>query len=65
MPIRGSPNGARHTLHRLVAIARNGWSRSIGTPGRNQSEQLVAMARYAHVAQGVALHVSASVTDTS
>ena len=25
-------------VHRLVAIARNGWSRSIGTPGRNQSE---------------------------
>ena len=25
-------------VHRLVAIARNGWSRSIGTAGRNQSE---------------------------
>ena len=32
-------------LHSPVAIARNGWSRSIGMPGRNQSEQLVAMAR--------------------
>ena len=48
MPIRGSPNGARHPVHRLVAIARNGWSRSIGTPGRNQSEQLVAITRCAH-----------------
>ena len=36
-------------LHRLVAIARNGWSRSIGTPGRNQSEHVVAMARCAHL----------------
>src|SRR5262249_33423023 len=26
-------------VHSLVAIARNGWSRSIGTPGRNQSER--------------------------
>jgi len=34
-------------VHRLVAIARNGWSRSIGTPGRNQSEQLVAIIRCA------------------
>ena len=25
-------------VHSLAAIARNGWSRSIGTPGRNQSE---------------------------
>ena len=38
MPIRGSPNGAVTPVHRLVAIARNGWSRSIGTAGRNQSE---------------------------
>jgi hypothetical protein len=30
-------------VHSLVAIARNRWSRSIGTPGRNQSEQLVAI----------------------
>ena len=26
-------------IHSLVVIARNGWSRSIGTPGRNQSDQ--------------------------
>ena len=34
MPIRGSPNGARHTRPQpcaLVAIARNRWSPSIGT----------------------------------
>ena len=49
MPIRGSPNGPRHPVHRLVAIARNGWSRSIGTPGRNQSEQLVAITRCAQL----------------
>jgi hypothetical protein len=36
MPIRRS-NGARHTLHSLVAIARNGWSQSIGIIGHNQS----------------------------
>ena len=28
-----------------VAIAQNGWSRSIGTPGRDQSELLVVMGR--------------------
>jgi hypothetical protein len=43
MPIRGSPNGARH--HRpqpgrdspewVVAINRNDWSQSIGIAGRN------------------------------
>ena len=37
---------------RLVAIARNGWSRSIGTTGRNQSEQVVAITRCAHSATG-------------
>jgi hypothetical protein len=31
----------------VVAIARNGWSRSTGTPGRNQSESVVAISRYA------------------
>jgi hypothetical protein len=36
-------------VHSLVAIARNGWSRSIGTPGPNQSESVVAISRYAHV----------------
>ena len=35
-------------VHSLVAIARNGWSRSIGTPGRNQSETVVAISRCAH-----------------
>jgi hypothetical protein len=38
MPIRGSPNGARHPRPQVVAIARNRWSRSVGTPGRHQSE---------------------------
>ena len=37
-------------VHSLVAIARNGWSRSIGMPGRNQSEQLVAITRCAQTA---------------
>jgi hypothetical protein len=31
MPIRGSPNGARHPRPQVVAIARNRWSRSVGT----------------------------------
>ena len=48
MPIRRSPNGAVTPVHSLVAIARNGWSRSIGTPGRNQLESVVAISRYAH-----------------
>ena len=36
------------SVHSLVAIARKGWSRSIGTPGRNQLEQVVAITRCAH-----------------
>lgn len=47
MPIRRSPNDARHPIHRVVAITRNRWSRSIGMTGRNQSERLVAIIRYA------------------
>ena len=43
MPIRRSPNGARHVRpqpgrnrpERVVAINRNAWSQSIGTGGRN------------------------------
>jgi hypothetical protein len=42
MPIRGSPNGARHRCPQVLAIAgarvainRNGWSRSIGVSGRD------------------------------
>ena len=43
MPIRGSPNGARHTPPQagrdrpewVVAINRNARSQSIGTAGRN------------------------------
>src|SRR5450631_3116603 len=35
------------SVHSLVAIARKGWSRSIGTPGRNQLEQVVAITRCA------------------
>lgn len=48
MPIRRSPNDARHPVHRVVAITRNRWSRSIGITGRNQSERLVAITRCAH-----------------
>ena len=33
--------------HSPVAIARNGRSRSTGTPGRNQSESVVAISRNA------------------
>jgi hypothetical protein len=43
MPIRGSPNGARHPYpqagrdrpEQVVAINRNAWSQSIGIAGRN------------------------------
>ncbi len=55
MPIRRSPNDARHPVHRLVAIPRNRWSRSIGTPGRDQSEWLVAITRCAHSGATVAM----------
>jgi len=54
MPIRRSPNGANHPVHSLVAIARNGWSQSIGTTGRDQSEQVVAITR---CAQGEEKHL--------
>src|SRR5215831_15326977 len=37
MLIRGLPNGARHTHPQVVAIIRNGWSRSIVAPGRDRS----------------------------
>ena len=58
MPIRGLPNGARNTHPQagrdrpewVVAINRNGWSRSIVTGGRNQSERVVAIVRCAHSA---------------
>jgi hypothetical protein len=40
-------------LHRLVAITRNRWSRSIGMPGRNQAESVVAITRCAHGRAGV------------
>ena len=59
MPIRRSPNDARHPVHRLVAIPRNRWSRSIGTPGRDQSEWLVAITRCAHVSGGATGMLSA------
>ena len=39
------------SVHSLVAIARNRWSRSIGTPGRNQLEQVVAITRCAQAAR--------------
>ena len=45
MPIRRSPNGARHVRPQPGRNPRNGWSRSIGTPGRNQLEQVVAITR--------------------
>ena len=42
------------SVHSLVAIARNGWSRSIGTPGRNQLEQVVAITRCAQLEHEIA-----------
>ena len=43
MPIRRSPNGARHVRpqpgrnrpERVVAVNRNAWSQSVGIGGRN------------------------------
>ena len=60
MPIRRSPNDARHPIHRVVAITRNRWSRSIGMTGRNQSERLVAIIRYAHIKRRLREDVSPS-----
>ena len=48
MPVRRSPNGARHVRPQLGRNRPEGWSRSIGTPGRNQLEQVVAITRCAH-----------------
>src|SRR5215468_7122697 len=48
MPIRRSPNGARHPRPQAIATARNRWSRSVGMSGRDQSESLVAISRCAH-----------------
>ena len=61
MPIRRSPNGARHTRpqpgrHRpewVVAINRNAWSQSIGIGGRNQSVR--AEGFYMRTATAIAL----------
>ena len=49
MPYRfeDHPTVSVTSVHSLVAIARNGWSRSIGTPGRNQLERVVAITRCA------------------
>ena len=49
MPCRfeDHPTVSVTSVHSLVAIARNGWSRSIGTPGRNQLERVVAITRCA------------------
>ena len=49
MPIRGSPNGARHPRPQpgrdrpewVVAINRNAWSQSIGTAGRDHPVRAV------------------------
>ena len=56
MPIRGSSNGVAHSCprspqpSRLVdVIARNGWTPSIGTAGRLQSESVVAITRCAQI----------------
>lgn len=54
MPIRGSPNGARHLhpqagrnrLERVVAINRNVWSRSIGIAGRDHSVRAVSQVNW-------------------
>ena len=47
MPIRRSPNGARHVRPQPGRNRPERWSRSIGTPGRNQLEQVVAITRCA------------------
>ena len=51
MPIRRSPNGARHVRpqpgrnrpERVVAINRNAWSQSVGTGGRNHPVRALAL----------------------
>jgi len=54
MPIRGSPNGARHPRPQagrdrpewVVAINRNAWSQSIGIAGRNHPVRAFDLAIY-------------------
>ena len=49
MPIRRSPNGARHVRpqpgrnrpERVVAVNRKAWSQSVGTGGRNHPVRAV------------------------
>ena len=61
MPIRRSPNGARHVRsqpgrnrpERVVAINRNAWSQSVGTGGRNHPVR--AIHRFARLLSVVAL----------
>ena len=51
MPIRGSPNGARHPRPQagrerpewVVAISRNAWSQSIGIAGRDHPVRAVRL----------------------
>jgi hypothetical protein len=51
MPIRGSPNGARHPRPQagrdrpewVVAINRNAWSQSIGIAGRNHPVRAIQL----------------------
>jgi hypothetical protein len=42
-----------HNPIAVVAIARNRWSSSIGTTGRHQSEQVVAITRCAHLVEAI------------
>lgn len=49
--IPGSCDGARTPVHRPVAIGRNGWSRSIGMPGRDRYTQ-VEVERAPHAIPG-------------
>jgi hypothetical protein len=54
MPIRRSPNGARHTPpqpgrdrpEQVVAINRNAWSQSNGISGRNHPVRAVSVKKY-------------------
>jgi hypothetical protein len=66
MPVRRSPNGARHVRpqpgrnrpERVVAINRNAWSQSVGTGGRNhpvRAIQELPCVRYTEQRAGIHL----------
>jgi hypothetical protein len=73
MPIRGSPNGARHLRPQagrnrpewVVAINRNAWSQSIGIAGRDHPVRAPCAARRCPTPVALAVGQSVSAIDAA